>query len=176
MAKPKEHFIDRISFLEGSSKTPTADGYINVNSAVFQNVSGITHIGRNITPFTSSGEGSFWVKNGIPSEPVFTDSSGRDWGLGGRFYNPLATAQILIQAPDVLPDSYVLKLPSTNGTFGQALVNDGTGTLFWSESGGGAQSLTEVLAYGNTTDGYDIIISLNDNITSPENINLIPDG
>lgn len=60
------------------------------------------------------------------------------------------------------------------------LTNNGSGVLTWETAGSGGGSLSETLAIGNTTDGYDILLSTSDiltmetpgdtmNIVTPEN-------
>ncbi|MFA5758911.1 MAG: hypothetical protein WC942_06105 [Clostridia bacterium] len=130
---------------------------------------GYTHIQSNL-------EVDGYINVGVSSEINFGDGSINIYdGYSLAFYNNDNNARVLLNAPSTL-SSYTLTLPEDTGSNGQVLSTDGVGVLSWIEPGEGAQSLAGVLSYGNVTDGYDIVISLNDNIISQYNINIIPDG
>jgi hypothetical protein len=58
-------------------------------------------------------------------------------------------------------------LPSIDGTNGYVLRTDGSGNVSWQAFASSATSLAQALAVGNTSSGYDIVLSDGDVIISP---------
>lgn len=52
------------------------------------------------------------------------------------------TSTVGLSAPDALASDITWKLPSADGTNGQALITDGSGNLSWGAGGGGGASST----------------------------------
>ncbi|MFA5759619.1 MAG: hypothetical protein WC942_09740 [Clostridia bacterium] len=199
MVKPREQFIGPITVLNNNTKISVADtinanlsNLIGVSSAVLEGVVSVNNPGSN--------KGTLWVSSESPTVLKFTDSSGNTITLGSSggvvtLENVLAQGNVTngndVQltsgdsitgtALNISSDGYISAIGVNNyiipldGNPSEVLSTDGYGQLSWVVNLGG-ESLSETLSINNTTNGNDIVISLNDNITSPENINLIPDG
>ena len=70
-----------------------------------------------------------------------------------RFADSDSSNFVALQAPGTISTSYTLTLPAADGTSGQALVTDGSGTLSFSTAGGGDISSTAPeRTFTNTTE------------------------
>lgn len=74
-----------------------------------------------------------------------------------KFYDGTFTNGVSIKSPDSLSANYTLTLPPDDGTSGQVLQTNGTGTLTWvTPSGGGSTPGHQLftLSAGDITNGY----------------------
>jgi hypothetical protein len=71
MVRPREEFLGSITLLDEDST-----GSIDANNAEIQSVNGVLHNGLTIAPTTGADKGAFWVEDGTPTLPKFTDSAG----------------------------------------------------------------------------------------------------
>lgn len=87
-----------------------------------------------LLPATVSGQNPIGPRVDIVPSGTGTGQTGQL-----RFYELLAngTNYVGFQASDSLAGNVIWKLPSVDGTSGQALITDGAGTLSWGAGGGG---------------------------------------
>ncbi len=103
MTSPREEQIRTITNLDRNG-----GGEITCNDALVKDASGFQGTAQSTQPTGSLGIGVFWVEDGTPSLPKFTDSNNNTVTLG--------------ESTDVLLDGY---LPTTGGTLTGDLSLDG---------------------------------------------------
>jgi hypothetical protein len=85
---------------------------------------------------TSSTINSSTIGASIPSTGIFTQVNVTAQGAL-RLEDTTGGQYVGLRAPGTISTSYTLTMPSADGTSGQFLSTDGSGTLSWSSSSGG---------------------------------------
>jgi len=141
MVLPREELLGAITILDEDGT-----GFVTASDAEIQDVSGVNHTARALSPggdpTTGASKGAFWVEDTGPTLPKFTDSAGTTITLGGN------SSDLLFN------DS------SVAGT----TISDALNNLF--VGGGGDETLGVTLFLGNTSDGYDIVLTREEGILS----------
>lgn len=142
MVKPREEFLGSITLLD-------EDGYgsINANEAEIVGVQAVVCTGKASAPTTGVDKGAFWVQDGSPTQPKFTDSSGQTITIGeipglpdvlsvdntSGAYNIIMNNPQIIKGADSASAGGWLRLyggdgTGANTTGGTVIVRSGVGT------------------------------------------------
>lgn len=111
---------------------PTFDG---TTGKVLQNNSGVTISAGVITASGFSGPHNGTVGATTPNTGVFTDITLNAQG-DVRFADSDSSNWVAFQGPSTIASNVTWTLPSTDGSNGQVLQTNGTGTLSWTTAGG----------------------------------------
>jgi hypothetical protein len=126
---------------------PSFDG---TTGKLIKNNSGVTISSGVVTATGFSGPLNGTVGATTPSTGVFTDVTLNAQG-DVRFADLDSSNYVAFQGPATVSSNVTWTLPSADGTSGQVLTTDGSGTLSWSTSSGGittGKSIAMAMIFG----------------------------
>lgn len=115
-----------------ANAVPSFDG---TTGKLIQNNSGVTISAGVVTATGFSGPLNGTVGATTPTTGVFTDVTLNAQG-DVRFADSDSSNYVAFQAPATVTSNVTWTLPSVDGTSGQVLSTDGSGTLSWATAGG----------------------------------------
>ena len=85
--------------------------------------------------------------------------------LGAQFMDDDASNYVALVAPTSISSNITWTLPGTDGTNGQVLSTDGSGTLSWSTVSSGSSQDTNTFLESASLDGSNLVLTMSDNKT-----------
>ena len=96
--------------------------------------------------------------------------------LGAQFMDDDASNYVALVAPTSISSNITWTLPGTDGTNGQVLSTDGSGTLSWSTVSSGSSQDTNTFLESASLDGSNLVLTMSDNETRTVDISSVSSG
>lgn len=161
-------FADATGILDDSSnvqlifqKTTSAVNYIEITNAATGNAPDISATGDDSNVDLTIGAKGTGVIN-LDATPTVTGSASAGGGIRLAEDTDNGTNYIELQAPASIASNFTLKLPSADGSTGQALTTDGSGNLSFSTNNLPNNYITGMIMSNDTDTDHDIQIGTGD--------------
>ena len=156
----------------------TASGY----QAGFSNLTGSNNvfIGHQ-AGYNETGSNKLYISNSATQDLLSGDFStgyislgraglsnggvGIHGDLGAQFMDDDASNYVALVAPTSISSNVTWTLPSSDGTNGQVLSTNGSGTLSWSTVSSGSSQDTNTFLESASLDGSNLVLTMSDNKT-----------
>ena len=131
------------------SGTATATNFVGTNVTVSGNITGSTVFASNVTVSGSATAVNLVATNATVTNLVMSSTANILSQAAIRFQDTSGGEYVGLRAPGTVSASYTLTLPSADGTNGQALLTNGSGTLSFGAAGITAgKSIALTLVFG----------------------------
>ena len=167
----------------------TASGY----QAGFSNIAGSNNvfIGHK-AGYSETGSNKLYISNSETQDLLSGDFStgyislgraglanggiGIHGDLGAQFMDDDASNYVALVAPTSISSNVTWTLPSSDGTNGQVLSTNGSGTLSWSTVSSGSSQDTNTFLESASLDGSNLVLTMSDNATKTVDLSTVSSG
>jgi hypothetical protein len=131
------------------SGTATATNFVGTNVTVSGNITGSTVFAANVTVSGTVTAANLIATNATVTNLVMSSTANILSQSAIRFQDTTGGEYVALRAPGTVSASYTLSLPSADGTNGQAILTNGSGTLSFGNAGITAgKSIALTLVFG----------------------------
>jgi len=131
------------------SGTATATNFVGTNVTVSGNITGSTVFAANVTVSGTVTAANLIATNATVTNLVMSSTANILSQSAIRFQDTTGGEYVALRAPGTVSASYTLSLPSADGTNGQAIITNGSGTLSFGNAGITAgKSIALTLVFG----------------------------
>ena len=131
------------------SGTATATNFVGTNVTVSGNITGSTVFAANVTVSGTVTAANLIATNATVTNLVMSSTANIISQAALRFQDTTGGEYVGLRAPGTVSASYTLSLPSADGTNGQAIITNGSGTLSFGNAGITAgKSIALTLVFG----------------------------
>ena len=167
----------------------TASGY----QAGFSNLTGSNNvfIGHQ-AGYNETGSNKLYISNSATQDLLSGDFStgyislgraglsnggvGIHGDLGAQFMDDDASNYVALVAPTSISSNVTWTLPSSDGTNGQVLSTNGSGTLSWSTVSSGSSQDTNTFLESASLDGSNLVLTMSDNAKRTVDLSSVSSG